>query len=76
MFFSTAPAPLPKIPAPTAAERPSWLQIAIAGLAVFVLPPVERPETATRRGSARDDRQHHLPLAHSTVTEGQRVTAE
>ena len=52
------------------------VQIAIAGLAVWVLPPVERPETVTRRGSARDDRQHHLPLAHPTVTEVQRVPAE
>jgi membrane protein len=55
-----------------AAERPSWFQIAVAGLAVWVLQPVERPGRATRRELARDDRQHNLPLARPTVGETRR----
>ena len=48
------PALPPKIAGRVVAERPSWLQIAVAGLAVAVLPAPRRSETAATWRVARD----------------------
>ena len=48
------PALPPKIAGRVVAERPSWLQIAVAGLAVSVLPAPRRGETAATWRVARD----------------------
>ena len=70
----------PTLPARTGdrlvAERPSWPQIAVAALAVLVLPPVDRPDRPIRREFARDDRRPTLPLANPTVTKAQRASAD
>src|SRR5207302_8759562 len=48
------PALPPKTAGRVVAERPSWLQIAVAGLAVAVLPAPRRSETAATWRVARD----------------------
>src|SRR5437588_825574 len=60
------PALPPKIAGRVVAERPSWLQIAVAGLAVVVLPMPRRSETAATWRVARDGER--MPATEAMVT--------
>jgi hypothetical protein len=59
------PALPPKIAGHVVAERPSWLQIAVAGLAVAVLPAPRRSETAATWRVARD--AERMPATEAMV---------